>query len=396
MRSALSARGAYIGIVILIALATIGGMVALWPHGETPTLKFIEGTPLNETYSGEIFSTTTYECQLYATAKCQKVKLELTSGPDQGGTEELQVNTGGGLPEFGVGDEVRLVKNEIPPGANLTGNVSDYSIIDFERKPPLLWLTIAFAALVILFGRLRGALSLVGLAISLAIVLVFVVPAILRDSPPLAVALVGAMAVMLTTIPLAHGLGPKSMAAMAGTAVSLGLIVGLALVFADLAHLTGVSSEEAATLAANNGGINFQSLLIAGMVIGSLGVLDDVTVSQASTVLALRGANPQQRFGELFRRAIDVGRDHVSATVNTLVLAYVGTSLTTLLVFGSGQVGFVDAVNLEIIASVIVATLVGSIGLICAVPITTALAALLAEGIPAEELAEDPHVGHVH
>ncbi len=108
------------------------------------------------------------------------------------------------------------------------------------------------------------------------------------------------MAVMLTTIPLAHGLGPKSMAAMAGTAVSLGLIVALAIVFADLAHLTGVSSEEAATLAANNGGINFQSLLIAGMVIGSLGVLDDVTVSQASTVMALRSANPQQRFGELF------------------------------------------------------------------------------------------------
>ncbi len=393
MRPALGARGVYLGIVVAIVLATIGGMVALWPQGETPTLKFIEGTPLGETYSGEIFSTTTYECQLYATAKCQKVKLELTSGPDEGRTRELQVNTGGGLPEFGVGDEVRLVKSEIPPGA--TG-VSDYSIIDFERKPPLLWLTIAFAALVILFGRLRGALSLVGLAISLAIVLIFVVPAILRDSPPLAVALVGAMAVMLTTIPLAHGLGPKSLAAMAGTAVSLGLIVGLAIVFADLAHLTGVSSEEAATLAANNGGIDFQSLLIAGMVIGSLGVLDDVTVSQASTVMALRGANPQQRFGELFRRAIDVGRDHVSATVNTLVLAYVGTSLTTLLVFGSGQVGFVDAVNLEIIASVIVATLVGSIGLICAVPITTALAALLAEGIPAEELAADPHVGHVH
>ena len=226
MRSALSPRTVYIAAVVAIALATIGGMVALWPHGETPTLKFIEGTPLNETYSGEIFSTTTYECQLYATSKCQKVKLELTSGPDEGETEDLQVNTGGGLPEFGVGDEVRLVKNEIPPGANLTGNVSDYSIIDFERKPPLLWLTIAFAALVILFGRLRGALSLVGLAISLAIVLIFVVPAILRDSPPLAVALVGAMAVMLTTIPLAHGLGPKSMAAMAGTAVSLGLIVG--------------------------------------------------------------------------------------------------------------------------------------------------------------------------
>lgn len=116
-------------------------------------------------------------------------------------------------------------------------------------------------------------------------------------------------------------------------------------------------------------------------------MLDEVTVSQASTVLALRAANRQQRFGELFQRAIDVGRDHVSATVNTLVLAYAGASLTTLLVFASGQLGFLDAVNLEVIASVAVATLVGSIGLICAVPVTTALAALLAEGIPAEQNA---------
>jgi len=396
MKATLNSRRAYIAIVAALGLATIAGMFALWPRGETPTLKFIEGTPLSETYSGEIFSATTYECELYATSKCQKVELELTSGPDKGGTEEVQVNTGGGLPEFGVGDEVRLVRNEIPPGASTAGVTSRYTIVDFDRKSSLLWLLIAFAVLVVLFGRLRGLLSLIGLAISLVIVLVFVVPAILRDSPPLAVALVGAMAVMLTTIPLAHGIGPKSLAAMTGTACSLALIVGLAVLFSDLAHLTGVASEEAATLAANNGEINFQSLLIAGMVIGSLGVLDDVTVSQASTVMALRAANPGQRFGELFRRAIDVGRDHVSATVNTLVLAYAGASLTTLLVFASGQLGFFDAVNLEVIASVAIATLVGSIGLICAVPITTALAALLAEGIPAEELAAEDHAGHAH
>jgi uncharacterized membrane protein len=396
MRAILGSRRAYINVVVALALATAAGMFALWPRGETPTLKFIEGTPLGETYSGEIFSTTTYECRLYATSRCQKVELELTSGPDEGDTEEIQVNTGGGLPEFGVGDEVRLVRNEIFPRAPAAGVVTRYSIVDFERKPPLLWLFVAFAALVAFFGRLRGVLSLIGLAISLVIILIFVVPAILRDSPPLAVALVGSMAVMLTTIPLAHGLGPKSLAAMTGTAFSLALIVGLAIIFADLAHLSGVFSEEAATLAANNGEINFQSLLIAGMVIGSLGVLDDVTVSQASTVMALRAANPAQHFGELFRHAIDVGRDHVSATVNTLVLAYAGASLTTLLVFASGELGFLDAVNLEVIASVAVATLVGSIGLICAVPITTALAALLAEDIPVEELAADAHAGHAH
>jgi uncharacterized membrane protein len=394
MRTVLTTRGAYFAGVVAIALATVAGLVALWPEGETPPLKFIEGTPLGDTYSAEVFSMTTYECSLYSTARCQKVRIELTSGPDEGGTEEVQVNTGGGLPEFSVGDEVRVIKSEVPPDA--VGNVSAYAIVDFERKPSLLWLALIFAALVIVFGRLRGALSLIGLAISLVIVLAFVVPAILRNSPPLAVALVGAMAVMLTTIPLAHGLGPKSLAAMTGTAVSLALIVALAILFADLAHLTGISSEEAATLAANNSGINFQSLLIAGMVIGSLGVLDDVTVSQASTVLALRGANPHLSFGELFRRAIDVGRDHVSATVNTLVLAYVGASLTTLLVFSSGQLGVLDAVNLEVVASVVVATLVGSIGLICAVPITTALAALLAEDLLPEELDATVGAGHTH
>ena len=394
MRSALSARRAYVVLVAAIALATVGGMIALWPTGDAPSLNFIEGTPIDETFTADVVSVTTFECELYATAECQKASLELTGGPEEGRTVQTQVNTGGGLPVFEVGDEVRVLKNEIPPGA--TSQISPYTIVDFERKSPLLWLALAFAALVILFGRWRGALSLIGLGVSLVIVLVFVVPAILRDSPPLAVALVGSMAVMLTTIPLAHGFGPKSLAAMTGTAFSLALIVGLAVLFTDLAHLTGVSSEEAATLAANNGEINFQSLLIAGMVIGSLGVLDDVTISQASTVMALRAANPSQRFGELFRRAIDVGRDHVSATVNTLVLAYVGASLTTLLVFASGQLSFLDAVNLEVIANVAVATLVGSIGLICAVPITTALAALLAEDIPAEELAGDAHAGHAH
>jgi uncharacterized membrane protein len=278
----------------------------------------------------------------------------------------------------------------------LPAGVNPYSIVDFERKPPLLWLAVGFAALVILFGRLRGAMSLIGLGISLLIVLAFVVPALLRDSSPLAVALVGSMAVMLTTIPLAHGLGPKSLAAIVGTAVSLLLVVGLAILFTHATHLTGAASEEAATLGANNQAIDLQGLLIAGMVIGALGVLDDVTISQASTVMALRGANPGLGFGELFRRAINVGRDHVSATVNTLVLAYVGTSLVTLLVFGSGQIGVIDAINLETIASVIVATLVGSIGLICAVPITTALAGLLAESIPAEQLATDARVAHEH
>jgi uncharacterized membrane protein len=394
MRAVLATRRAYVAAVLAIAAGTVVGMFALWPKGEAPKSKFIEGIAPGTTYSAEVTETSSFICALYATATCQKVELKLNSGPDEGEMTTVRINIGPGSPEYSAGDKVRLIRNKVPRGA-VAERVDPYSIADFERKPPLLWLGLIFAALVIVFGRLRGALSLVGLAISLLIVLVFVVPALLRDSSPLAVALVGSMAVMLTTIPLAHGLGPKSLAAIAGTAVSLLFVVGLAIVFTHAAHLTGGASEEAATLGANDQGISLQGLLIAGMVIGSLGVLDDVTISQASTVMALRAANPLQGFGELFRRAIDVGRDHVSATVNTLVLAYVGTSLTTLLVFGSGQIGVLEATNLEVVANVIVATLVGSIGLICAVPITTALAAILAEGLPVAELEADSPV-HSH
>ena len=271
-----------------------------------------------------------------------------------------------------------------------------YSIVDFERRGPMLFLALLFAAAVLAFGRLRGALSLVGLALSLVIVLVFVVPAILDGSSPLLVALVASFAVMLSTIALAHGLGPKSIAAILGTAGSLLLTVGLAVLFTDLTHLTGLSSEEAAILQLNGEQVNFQGLLLAGMVIGALGVLDDVTISQSSTVMALRGANPALRFGQLFGLAMRVGRDHVSATVNTLVLAYVGASLPLLLLFSTGELGVFDVLNLELVAKEIVATLVGSIGLIAAVPITTALAVALSGSLPAERLTIEAAHGHAH
>ncbi|MBM3668092.1 MAG: YibE/F family protein [Actinobacteria bacterium] len=392
MRSALRTRQVYGALIAAIAVGTVIGMVALWPRGEAPRLEFIEGTAPSETFSAEVAQITPYTCSLVPDGECREAILRLNSGPDDGQSFEVDASFGASALEYEAGDSVRVIRIP-PPSGSTDANVAPYAVVDFERKPQLLWLVLAFAALVIVFARVRGFLSLLGLGISLAIVLLFVVPAILRDSPPLAVALVGSMAVMLTTIPLAHGLGPKSLAAIAGTAFSLLIVVALAILLTDTAHLTGVASEEAATLAANNEAISFQGLLIAGMVIGSLGVLDDVTISQSSTVMALRGANPELGFGELFRRAIQVGRDHVSATVNTLVLAYVGSSLTVLLVFASGELGLLEAVNLEVIAAVIVATLVGSIGLICAVPITTALAALLAEDVPADELlaAADDH-----
>jgi uncharacterized membrane protein len=356
----------------------------------------LESLP-TKTYSGTIVSAANFRCGINGPQTCQNLKAEVTDGPGKGTMVTQELAVGFGRPAYQTGDDVRI-QDEVLPVEEARGASPIYRISDFERKPPLLWLTVALVALVILLGRLRGALSLVGLALSLVIILVFVVPAITRGSPPVAVGLVGSMAVMLTTIPLAHGLGLKSLAAITSIAISLAMIVALAIVFVNLTHLTGTNptSEGASLLAASNPGINFQSLLVGGMVIGSLGVLDDVAISQASTVLALRAANPQLRFGELFRHAIDVGRDHVSAIVNTLVLAYAGSSMTTLLILGSGQFGFLEAINLDVVASFIVATLIGSIGLVCAVPITTAFSALLAENASTQELATETHVAHAH
>jgi uncharacterized membrane protein len=206
---------------------------------------------------------------------------------------------------------------------------------------------------------------------------------------------VGSLAVALITIPLAHGGGAKSTAALLGTGASLSLTALLASVFTEAAHLTGFSSDEATYLQLTGADISLDGLLLAGMVVGALGVLDDVTVSQASTVIALRAANPALGFRELYARAMRVGRDHVSATVNTLVLAYVGASLPVLLIFSLADVGLGDALQLEVVATEVVATLVGSIGLIAAVPVTTALAAALALGQPAERLAGAAHA-HYH
>jgi uncharacterized membrane protein len=236
---------------------------------------------------------------------------------------------------------------------------------------------------------------LLGLGGSLLVIVFFIVPAILDGRSPTSVALFGALAVMFATIPLAHGLGAKTVAACLGTAMSLLLVLTLADLFTELAHLTGFASEEAVFLRATSGQLSIQGLLLAGMVIGALGVLDDLTVSQASTVMALRRANPALRFRQLFRSALAVGHDHIAATVNTLVLAYAGASLPILLIFNLGGTSFTDAVNTEAVAEQIVATLVGSIGLIAAVPITTGLAALLALSVEPERLPPD-EAAHAH
>jgi uncharacterized membrane protein len=365
---------AVLALVGALLVATLGGLVVLWPDGSRELE--LDSSLRAPTYDAEVIGLEPVRCRAPGTRDCSQVEARVLNGPDGGRVVRFPSGESAVDPDLTPGDRVRVTKSEIPEG--VPRGLGPYSFADFDRRTPMLWLLLAFTAVVVVFGRLRGMLALVGLGVSVAVVAAFIVPAILQGSSPLAVALVGSMAVMFATMGLAHGVGPKSVAAALGTTAALLLTAALAVVSIELANITGFSSEEATLLQGIAGQLSLEGLVLAGVVIAALGVLDDLTVSQASAVMALRRANPAHGARELYRGAVAVGRDHVAATVNTLVLAYVGASLPVLLVFSVGDVAFADAINREAVAQQVIGTLVGSVGLIAAVPLTTGIAALLA------------------
>jgi len=392
-RRARSWRQALTLATVLLVAATAIGVVLLWPQGFS--VSPAPGSPAGDPLRAKVTAIRDVACQAPGQRNCRLAVAELQDGADKGSAAEFQADATGSNELVQVGDAVLLYENDIAPGAD-PAQTPPYAFSGYERRAPLLWLALAFAAIVLALGRWRGLRSLAGLAISLLVLAKFVVPAILSGRDPVAVALVGGLAVMLVTILLTHGIGAKSLAALLGTTASLTLTVALAELFTGLANLSGLASDQSTLLAVGQEQLSLQGLVLAGMVIGALGVLDDVTVSQASTVMALRAANPRQRFRDLYTGALSVGRDHVAATVNTLVLAYAGAALPTVLLFSVAGMSFGNAVNSEGVAQDIVATLVGSIGLIAAVPITTALAALFATRLPATDTARAAGRQHAH
>lgn len=251
-----------------------------------------------------------------------------------------------------------------------------YFIVDHVRTRLLLALALGFALLVLLVGRWYGLRSLIGLAATYLILIRFILPGIIAGNSPLAISLVGGIGIMASTLVLAHGADRKSGAAIGGTALALVLIVVLSDLAIAAAKFTGIADEDAATVFHLLGGsIDARGLLLSGILIGALGALDDVTMTQASTVFELRDANPSLRRRDLYRRGMRVGRDHIASMVNTLVLAYAGASLPLLVILASQTEGVGTLISREFLATEIVRTIVGSIGIVAAVPLTTAIAA---------------------
>jgi uncharacterized membrane protein len=255
-----------------------------------------------------------------------------------------------------------------------------YTFADFQRSRPLLLLAALFVGAVVALGRWNGFRALGGLVLSLIVLVKFVLPSILDGNNAIAVSLVGASLVMLAALYLAHGFNDRTTTAVVGTMFSLALTGLLAFVFVRFSRITGLADEDARILQLAADQVSLEGLVLGGIIIGTLGVLDDVTVTQVSAVWELHQANPTLGVRGLYRAALRIGRDHIASTVNTLVLAYAGASLPLLILFVEVQRGLGDVLTGETVATEVVRTLVGSIGLVASVPITTILAAVVVAG----------------
>lgn len=358
--------------------ATAAGLVLLWPEDPTPPIPDVIGPPA-ELVDASVTGVDRRPCagtEEDQGVTCQATTLRLSDGPEAGRTVQLEVSEGPGSPILRTGD--RIVIGRVGGGDDADDGDSWY-FADYQRRTPLLLLGVCFALAVIGLARWRGLLALAGLGISLVVLVRFVLPAILGGANPVWVAVVGSATIMFVTLYLAHGPNARTTTAVLGTLGSLLLTGLLAWAFVEAARLTGFASEEAGFLQVAVERVSLRGLLLGGIVIGSLGVLDDVTVTQASAVWELHQANPAYGFRRLFSAGLRIGRDHIASTVNTLVLAYAGASLPLLVLFTLANRNLSDVLTGELLATEVVRTLVGSIGLVAAVPLTTALAAFVAD-----------------
>lgn len=273
--------------------------------------------------------------------------------------------------KFVVGDEVLLANIKDQNGAD------NFYVTDYVRTPAMIWIFVIFAVAVLLVARWQGLGSIAGLFVSFVVIFKMILPLMLGGFDPVWAAILGALLIIPATFYLSHGLSRKTTVAALSTILTLAFTGILAKVFANFAYITGLASEEVSYLQLETvANLDFKGLIVAGIIIGILGVLDDITISQASIVQQLKSVKNTIGFGELYGRALRVGKDHIASIVNTLILVYTGSSLPLLLLFLDFGQSFASVINLEFIAQEVVSTLVASIGLVLAVPITTFFAAL--------------------
>ncbi|MFB6726211.1 YibE/F family protein [Kribbella sp. NPDC056345] len=363
----------------LITAAVIA-MIVMWPGGGVQV-----ATYQTNTARGEV--TKLAPCP-DKRDQCDLASVKLSTGPDKGQIVPVQVPQAGKVPiSIEVGQSIMLgVQTDAKDIADR------YQYVDHDRSKPLLILAAVFALAVVALSRWRGFAALIALAMTAVMLTQFILPAILKGSNPLLVAVVGGTVIMAVALFLTHGINAQSSIALSGTIAALGMTVVLGWFFTKFCQLTGLASDGASAAKQFFPSLSLTGLLVAGMVIGALGVLDDVTVTQAAAVWELSAANPSASRAELIGAGLRIGRTHVASVVNTLVLAYAGAAMPVLITFAIQGLPGQYVISTEMVAMEIVRGLVGSLGIIAAVPLTTTLAALAVADRSRDLITHSDHI----
>jgi len=376
-------RTTFLLVVILVSalLGTLAGLWLLWPNAaDVP-----DRVPAQAEGTSIVQATVTGP----ADAVTGSIPVELRDG------EASRLQSPGPSVPLAVGDHITAVdiSQVSQPG------VDPLVFLDFQRELPIALLVVGYAAVVLLVARWRGLAAMAGLGIAFVVLLGFTLPALLAGQPAIGVALVTSSLVMFATLYLAHGLSARTSTALLGTLVGLALTGGLAAWASGAAQITGSNDEMSAFLPASAPAADLRGIALCGIVLAGMGVLNDVTITQASAVWELRSVAPAASRAELFASAMRIGRDHIASTVYTIAFAYVGAALPLLMLVWLVDQSPVTALTSGEIAEEVVRTLVGSIGLVLAIPVTTAIATLTAPGpdpgatgAPSREPASDPEL----
>ncbi|MGY1755073.1 YibE/F family protein [Blastococcus sp. SYSU D01042] len=375
-------------LLVPVGLATVIGLFVLWPDDGPTRAEEVAATylPPGTTYpDGRVVSVEEFDCgDAGRPATCATAVVEVLDGDSAGDYEQIELDAvvvANGVEE---GDTLVLTRDAATEGG------ATYGFFDFARGAPMLTLAIAFAVVVGLVARLRGLAALLGLAIAFFVLLQFVLPGLLGDSSPTLITLVGSSAIMFVVLYLAHGLSARTTTALVGTLFGLALVAVMGALAVQAARLTGLTSEETNTLNNFDPTLDFSGLVLAGIVVAGLGVLNDVTITQASAVWQLHEVDQGMTWRQLYDRGMAVGRDHIASTVYTIVFAYAGAALPLLLLFELYDQPWDVVLTSSALAEEVIRTLVGSIALVLAVPVTTAVGAFFAKaaGTAAGEATE--------
>lgn len=389
-------------ILVPVTLLLVAAMVALWPSGSHRELSLADpyGTASGVTlFAGTVTAVEPRDCGpqagtlqtpggavVGADAAARLQCVDAIVDPDGGGTDAARVPVPpevGASMDVAVGDRVKALDLTMLPGgtADAGGGGADYVFVDFERTVPVVALALLYALVVVLVARWRGLRAILGLGLAFAVLFWFMVPALLEGGPPLWVGLVGCSLIMVVVLYFAHGFSLRTTTALLGTLIGLVLTAVLAAWGTDAAALTGMGGEYSYVLASVAPEVRLSGIVLCGLLVAGLGVLNDVTITQSSAVWELQAANPRVTARELFAAGMRIGRDHIASTVYTIAFAYAGAALPLLIVVSLYDRSLADTLLSAELVEEVVRILVGSIGLVLAIPVTTGIAVAVARAV---------------